>query len=207
VLRTAAQVVAWYDLQAGQSDLSREDVDGIEWLRAAGGSSQEFAETYRLVAESHQQARAAQTKEGQRSSDPARYSGDGGAQNSDTHYYYGYYYPSSYYGYRYGYAYSANGYNASAYSILTLRDAAFGRDRAGLDRRGLPTERGAGHILQETGGWVPNGVAPPALGGAGRGSAPRPPSAHAPPNALPRPPSLPPAPPRPFGPPPGPPHP
>src|SRR5688572_1841556 len=51
LLRTAAQVVAWYDSQAGRVRLAKDDIAGIEWLRAAGKGCREFADTYRIVTE------------------------------------------------------------------------------------------------------------------------------------------------------------
>src|SRR2546421_3967439 len=47
VLRTAAQIVAWYDSQTDRSALTRDDTQNIEWLRTNAQHKDEFANAYR----------------------------------------------------------------------------------------------------------------------------------------------------------------
>jgi hypothetical protein len=46
VLRTCAQVVAWYDSQTNRSMLSRNDVSALEWIRAQGAGKPAYADAY-----------------------------------------------------------------------------------------------------------------------------------------------------------------
>jgi uncharacterized membrane protein YgcG len=56
LLRTAGQIVAWYDGILDRSSLSKDDVAGIESLRSAGTGRDEFAEAYRMATEARRQA-------------------------------------------------------------------------------------------------------------------------------------------------------
>src|SRR5207249_10035721 len=49
ILRTAAQIVAWYDTQTDRSKLSKDDTQTIEWLRTSAQQKPEFAEAYRAA--------------------------------------------------------------------------------------------------------------------------------------------------------------
>jgi hypothetical protein len=181
LLRTAGQVVAWYDSQAGQTDLSREDAASMEWLRAAGNGSQEFKETHDLVIQARQ-AQNAQTAVDRQSaaaqaSAPAQstgaqaagtraqaatnssqaqqqYSSDGSGQtnSSYTYYYYPYSSSGSYYTGYSGYYYPYASYGYyGSASIISLRDGVFNRDVAALERSGA-----AGGILRGPGGDLRN---------------------------------------------------
>src|SRR5439155_24761354 len=55
LLRTAGQLVAWYDSQNDRSNLSKADVAAIEWLRSAGTGRHEFADAYRMAADARRQ--------------------------------------------------------------------------------------------------------------------------------------------------------
>jgi hypothetical protein len=141
LLCTAGQVVAWNDMQAGQqqqrSSLSQEDAAGVDWLRAAGGRSQEFAESYvqamqvrrqqlALAAQAApvmpQQTVPAQTtaaqatstvdsSQTQQRSTTEERSSDGSTSERSTTYSY-YYHPSSTSGADYSYPYSSYGYSS-----------------------------------------------------------------------------------------------
>jgi hypothetical protein len=141
LLCTAGQVVAWNDIQAGQqqqrSSLSQEDAAGVEWLRAAGGRSQEFAESYvqasqvrrqqlalaaKAAPATPQQTVPAQTTEAQATSkaDSSQTqqrsfaderSSDGSTSERGTTYSYSYY-PASSSGADYSYPYSSFGYSS-----------------------------------------------------------------------------------------------
>ena len=196
ILRTAGQVVAWYDSQKDRSSLSKDDVTGIEWLRAAGKQHQEFADAYAMAAEALQPAPSAASSPGQtpatrgsssdRSSASNSSGGDFGNEDYQSGNYAGGSYGSSnygsgsayssYYPYSYSYPYYGYAYSYGAYSALALRDRDFLRDRPGheFDPRNPPGR--------------PDGP-PPGRGGAG-----------GPPPRAPQPPPRPPMPP-------GPPHP
>jgi len=49
VMRTAAQVVAWYDTQPDRSQLTPRDVQAIEALRAAGANNQVYADAFGIA--------------------------------------------------------------------------------------------------------------------------------------------------------------
>ena len=51
VLRTAAQVVAWYDAQTDRSMLSKDDTQTLEWIRAQGAGRPAYADAYRAAAD------------------------------------------------------------------------------------------------------------------------------------------------------------
>jgi hypothetical protein len=222
LLRTAGQVVAWYDSQPGQSNLSKEDAAGVEWLRANGKGSQEFADAYRMAAETRRQTQAEQTtttqqnrgtqttvtserSSSERRSSSAESSSSGSSDQTSTSYPY-YSYPYSYSGS--GYYYPYWGYYGSGYSIIAVRDRALYRDGAGLVRGATGDWRNPGRLPVNPND--PSGRAfPTPPNGPGNRAVPTPasPAGRPPPRPQGQPPQppRPQSPPRPPGPPPGPP--
>ena len=162
-LRTAGQVVAWYDAQTDRSKLSKEDVTAIEWLRTIGKQRQEFADAYakaseafqrqsaeasQSTAESAAQSSAADTSSAANPESRAPgsayagsansgygNSGNGNSGGSDfgSGYSGGGTSYSSSYPYSYSYPYYGYAYVSGSYSALALRDRDFFRDGRGRD--------------------------------------------------------------------------
>src|SRR5439155_3496620 len=127
LLRTAGQLVAWYDSQTDRSNLSKDDVAAIEWLRSAGTGRQEFADAYRMAAEARRQNPQSPATA------PAADATSTYVTPSTPYTAYApppsYYYPAEPYvypGYSYAYPYYPYTYWPS-YSIIVVRDCAFHR--------------------------------------------------------------------------------
>src|SRR6185295_16033298 len=56
LLRTAGQIVAWYDASSDRSSLSKDDVAAVEWMRQAGAGRAEFADAYRMATDARRQS-------------------------------------------------------------------------------------------------------------------------------------------------------
>jgi hypothetical protein len=231
LLRTAGQVVAWYDSLADRSKLPKEDVAGIEWLGAVGNGRQDFDDAYRVTISVWRQAVVSDNTGSQRmgpqetpssrtTAEPATVEQSqvsSGQANSvsygSTSYTYGYPYYGSGYGYGYyGYGSGYYGYGTGN-SIIVVRDRDF-HDRRLIDHpRGMHDRRfhegaGARGILPRDRSSLPNHRPPPVNTQTGPGRAPsRNPTGVRPSQGPGRPPHAPPRPLRPPGPPPGPPHP
>jgi hypothetical protein len=157
ILRTAGQVVAWYDSQTDRSSLSKDDVTGIEWMRAVGKQRQEFADAYTIASEALRPEPAALAQDTavpttRNSSADAPSTANYGRGSTSYSYDYPYSYSYPYYGYAYG-----------SYSVIALPDRDFYRDRHGplFDRRNPPGRAGE---LRD---------GPPAGARGGAGGAPR----------------------------------
>jgi hypothetical protein len=201
LLRTAGQIVAWYDAQAGRSKLAADDIAGIEFLRTAGNGRQAFADAYRASADARRpQTQSAATvttattpATAMAATQPSmRSSAGAGSSNSAASYQgaastgystsegYKSSYPYSSYGYGSSYPYGYYGYSSSygyvagaaaADSLLTPRDRDFQHAAQALDPRGGLPGDGIVNPANRPG---PANMIPPPPNPANAGSPPAP---------------------------------
>jgi hypothetical protein len=169
LLRTAAQIVVWYDTSLDRSSLSKDDVAGVETLRAAGKDKTEFDDAYRMAFSARQHEREAPSTQ-PTYTPPAASASEPVYIAPPTSYYYQPYYSAPYVssGYTpYYYPYWGYGYGYWGSSIIVVRDCDFhhhhhrGWDNNrwdsnnNFDRRGIVGPMPANSLLDRSAGSIP----------------------------------------------------
>src|SRR2546423_11563434 len=87
LLRTAGQIVAWYDAQTDRSKLSEADREAIDWMRNIGAGKEAYADAYRTTTEARSGA-STNTPQSQTIYPPANSSAPAPPQSTGGSYYY-----------------------------------------------------------------------------------------------------------------------
>jgi hypothetical protein len=156
--------VVWYDTSLDRSSLSKDDVAGIETLRAAGKDKSEFDDAYRMAFSARQHEREAPSTQ-PAYTPPAASASEPVYVAPPTSYYYQPYYSAPYVssGYTpYYYPYWGYGYGYWGSSIIVVRDCDFHRhhhrgwdDNNNFGRRGFVGPLPANGLFDRPGGSVP----------------------------------------------------